>query len=301
MRIGIIGLGNIAQKAYLPVITARSNLELVLCTRNPVVLSSIAKKYRISQTVQTLDELIASGVEAAFVHTATEAHKEIITTLLSSNIHVYVDKPIAYYYKEAVELSELALRQKKILLTGFNRRFAPMYANLKQQAAPQLIMMQKNRAAEPDEVRHFIFDDFIHVVDTLRYLLGTSADAISVRGLTANGKLSNIVLELSSQHRTALGIMNRTSGINEEILEYVCSGQKFTVTDLQQTRHATQNTEHYLKHNDWDTILYRRGFEQIIDHFLHCVINSQPPAISLEDALATHELCENIVEQLIKE
>jgi len=301
MRIGIVGLGNIAQKAYLPVITARSNLELVLCTRNPIVSSSIAKKYRISQTVQTLDELIASDVEAAFVHTATEAHKDIITALLSNNIHVYVDKPIAYYYKEAVELSELALRQKKILLTGFNRRFAPMYANLKQQTTPQLIMMQKNRSAEPDEVRHFIFDDFIHVVDTLRYLSGTLADTISARGLTENGKLSNIVLELSGQHCTALGIMNRTSGINEEILEYMGSGQKFTVTDLQQTRHATQNTEQYLRHNDWDTILYRRGFEQIIDHFLHCVINNQPPAISLEDALTTHELCENIVEQLIKE
>ncbi|SHJ16151.1 Gfo/Idh/MocA family protein [Propionispora hippei] len=300
MKIGIIGLGNIAQKAYLPVITARPGLELVLCTRNPVVLSSIAKKYRISQTVQTLDELIASGVEAAFVHTATESHKEIITTLLSNSIHVYVDKPIAYYYKEAVELSELALHQKKILLTGFNRRFAPMYAKLKQQAAPQLIMMQKNRSAEPDEIRHFIFDDFIHVVDTLRYLFGTSPDTVSVRGLTANGKLSHIVLELSGQHRTALGIMNRTSGINEEILEYMCSGQKFTVTDLQQTRHTTQNTEQYLKYKDWDTILYRRGFEQIIDHFLHCVINSQPPAIAPEDALATHELCENIVEQLIK-
>jgi len=29
------------------------------------------------------------------------------------------------------------------------------------------------------------------------------------------------------------------------------------------------------------------------------MINSQPPAISLEDALAAHELCEHIAEQLI--
>ncbi|MEF1307816.1 gfo/Idh/MocA family oxidoreductase, partial [Vibrio owensii] len=34
MKIGIIGLGDIAQKAYLPVITQLPNVELVFCTRN---------------------------------------------------------------------------------------------------------------------------------------------------------------------------------------------------------------------------------------------------------------------------
>ena len=34
MRIGIIGLGDIAQKAYLPVLNEKEGIELVLCTRN---------------------------------------------------------------------------------------------------------------------------------------------------------------------------------------------------------------------------------------------------------------------------
>lgn len=300
MKIGIIGLGNIARKAYLPAITAKPDIELVLCTRNPSVLLDTAKKYRISQAVQTLDELIATGVQAVFVHTATEAHKETIAKLLLNHIHVYVDKPISYHYEEAAELAELSERQGKILMTGFNRRFAPMYANLKNQESPQLIIMQKNRSAEPDDVRHFIFDDFIHVVDTLRFLSGIPADDFSARGLKQQGKLSTIVLELSGSHGTALGIMNRTSGTNEEILEYMCTGHKFTVKDLNLTQQATQNTEQLIKYNDWDTILYRRGFEQIIDHFLHCVKNQQCPSVSLEDTLATHELCEKIVQQLIK-
>lgn len=32
MKIGIIGLGDIAQKAYLPAITQHSDVELVFCT-----------------------------------------------------------------------------------------------------------------------------------------------------------------------------------------------------------------------------------------------------------------------------
>ena len=34
MRIGVIGLGNICEKAYLPVITAIEDVELIFCTRN---------------------------------------------------------------------------------------------------------------------------------------------------------------------------------------------------------------------------------------------------------------------------
>ena len=47
MRIGIIGLGNICEKAYLPVITAIEGIEIVFCTRNKERLNSLSKKYRI--------------------------------------------------------------------------------------------------------------------------------------------------------------------------------------------------------------------------------------------------------------
>ncbi|MNN12742.1 hypothetical protein D3C81_1257450 [compost metagenome] len=42
-------------------------------------------------------------------------------------------------------------------------------------------------------------------------------------------------------------------------------------------------------------MLYRRGFVQIIDHFISCVREGKEPAISLRDSLETHRLCEEIV------
>ena len=71
MKIGIIGLGVIAQKAYLPVLTEKENIEVLLCTRNLDTLNKLAMKYRIPQYVQTVDELIGKGIDAAFVSTAT--------------------------------------------------------------------------------------------------------------------------------------------------------------------------------------------------------------------------------------
>lgn len=77
MKIGIIGLGDIAQKAYLPVITQLPNIELVFCTRNPNTLESLAKQYRISEICQDYQQLLHFGVDAVMIHAATSVHLQI--------------------------------------------------------------------------------------------------------------------------------------------------------------------------------------------------------------------------------
>nr|WP_254664587.1 MULTISPECIES: Gfo/Idh/MocA family oxidoreductase [Bacillaceae] len=82
MRIGIIGLGDIATKAYLPVLSEKEKIDLVLCTRSNETLDHLSNKYRISETVNTVDELLEKNIDAAFVSTATEAHFMITKKLL---------------------------------------------------------------------------------------------------------------------------------------------------------------------------------------------------------------------------
>lgn len=82
LRIGIIGLGNICEKAYLPVVTSLDDIDLVFCTRNIDKLKYYSKKYRVKEYVTSVDELISKNIEAAFIHTATESHAEIIEKLL---------------------------------------------------------------------------------------------------------------------------------------------------------------------------------------------------------------------------
>ncbi|MGB7996898.1 MAG: gfo/Idh/MocA family oxidoreductase, partial [Photobacterium halotolerans] len=51
MKIGVIGLGDIARKAYLPVLTQWPDLELVFCTRNADTLQQLARTHRIQDAV----------------------------------------------------------------------------------------------------------------------------------------------------------------------------------------------------------------------------------------------------------
>ncbi|RIE08820.1 gfo/Idh/MocA family oxidoreductase [Candidatus Cryosericum hinesii] len=298
MKVGVIGLGTIAQKAYLPILAARGDLDIVLATRNSQTLDRISRQYRIPQKVGSVEELIHTGIQAAFVHAATEAHFQIVQRLLDSGIHVYVDKPLAYSLKEARDLVELAARRQCLLMVGFNRRFAPFYSQLRTVPDKSLIFMQKNRVGPPETARTFIFDDFIHVVDTLRFLSPGTPQDIRVSGHKKDGLLEQAIVEWSGPRFTAIGIMNRNSGKTEERLEVIASGNKWQVDDLVESVHSYNGEEKRVRSGDWEPILVRRGFAQIIDCFLSAIVQGLPFSLTAEDSLLTHVFCEQIVREL---
>lgn len=298
MRVAVIGLGDIAQKAYLPIITARSDLELTFCTRNQATLQRLSQMYRVTSAATTIQELLDRGIDAAFVHTATESHVEIAETLLRHQIDVYVDKPIAYSFAQAQRLVEVAEQTERLLMVGFNRRFAPMYASLRAVEQRRCILLQKNRAPQPDYARRFIFDDFIHVVDTLRYLAPSPIRDLRVSSFQQDGQLHHVLLHCAGDDWTGVGLMNRASGATEETLELMSPGHKWLVRGLNTTVHLANGAEQIQSFNDWEPILHRRGFPQIIDHFLECVRGNSAPLISAQDALETHRLCEQIVREV---
>lgn len=295
MRIGIIGLGDIAQKAYLPVLTEKENIELVLCTRNIDTLNRLSKKYRIPQCVQSVDDLIEKSVDAAFVSTATAAHFEIAEKLLGNGINVYIDKPVSMNFDEVEKLVRLAEESGKVAMVGFNRRFSPMFKKLKECGKADIVIMQKNRFCFPDRVRRSVHEDFIHVVDTLRFLMDTEAKEVQVRCLKRDNLLYNVIIQLVGDECTAIGVMNRNNGVTEEIVEYMTAGNKYVVDNFVETTHFHDKTESLSKFGDWESTLYKRGFIQIVDHFIYCVENNKTPDPSISDSFITHEICERIV------
>lgn len=291
MKTAMIGLGDIAEKAYLPVLAAQPALDLHLCTRNQARLDRLGDTYRIARRSTSVDEVIKAGVDVAFVHAATDAHPEIIEPLLNAGIHVYVDKPIAYTLAESERLVRLAEEQGRSLMVGFNRRHAPGYAELA--AHPRhLVLMEKNRHNHPDLPRRAIFDDFIHVADTLRFLAPGPVTGRTIRTRVRDGLIEHIVLELSGDGFTTIGVMNRMSGASEETCEAMGDGAKRRVVNLGDIIDYTGG-ETLARRPDWVPVARQRGIEQICLEFLAAVRDGR--RVAATDALATHALCEEIV------
>jgi virulence factor len=294
IRVAIIGLGDIAHKAYLPVLSARAGLELHLVTRNRDTLHALGEKYRIPHRHETLESLLATGVDAALVHAATSAHPTIVESLLRAGVAVYVDKPLADNLATCEHLVELAEAAGRTLMVGFNRRYAPAYTSLLN-CPRDIILMEKNRARLPETPRRVIFDDFIHVVDTLRMLLPEAIERRAVEAHVADGQVHHVVLSLAGPSFTALGIMNRMSGADEEFVEVMGKGTKRRVTSLGEI--IDYGSPDRLSHRpDWKPATWLRGIEQICDAFLASVRSGQ--SLSARDALATHAMCEWITNEV---
>ncbi|MFF9763609.1 MULTISPECIES: Gfo/Idh/MocA family protein [Streptomyces] len=293
MKVGCIGLGDIARKAYLPVLAHRPGVELHLQTRTPATLDRVADGLHLppGQRHADLGSLIAQDLDAAFVHAPTEVHPEIVARLLEAGVPTYVDKPLAYELAGSERLVELAEERGTSLAVGFNRRFAPGYVQCADHPR-ELILMQKNRVGLPEEPRTMILDDFIHVVDTLRFLAPGPVDDVTVRARTENGLLHHVVLQLSGDGFTALGVMNRLSGSAEEVLEVSGQDTKRQVVNLAEViDHKGQPTVR--RRGDWVPVSRQRGIEQAALAFLDAVRAGE--VLSARDALATHELCERVV------
>lgn len=294
LKIGIIGSGDIVQKAYLPVISTKA-VEVHFFARNSERMNNLASQFGIKNLHSSLGSLINSGIKGALVHTSTASHQDIVRQLLSHNIHVYVDKPVTYDLDSSEELFALAKEKSLHLMVGFNRRYAPAYRKLKELQNINMIVMQKNRKSLPGDIRTFIFDDYIHVADTILYLLPSPLEKISVAGKEMNGLLHHVVVQFFAANGfIATGIMNRDSGVVEEQLEIFTPDEKWVVTNVAETVVYRNRDEVKIGADDWERTLYKRGFEKVVDEFV-ASLRDGTRNHQIPDPLETHRICEEIV------
>ena len=294
-RIALIGLGNIAKKAYLPILANHTKISPILCTRNIEVLKQLSYQYRITETYSEIDELIKVQPDAVMIHSNTESHFTLVSKLLNAAIPVFVDKPLCYSLRKSETLLNLSAQKKVLLYLGFNRRFAPLVHLLKAKSNPIQIFWQKNRVHLPENPRVFVFDDFIHVIDSLRFLVPGEIETLQVFSKVKSKKLEALQVQWHQNDVLLSGSMNRMSGITQERIEYYSNGNKWQIDELMTGVHYKGEKQNTLGFNNWENTLYKRGFIGLIDDWLQALNTSTFSTNRIQDIWNTHYLCETIV------
>lgn len=295
MKIGVVGLGGISQKAYLPIMMSMSEeVEWHFYTRNQEKLAKIGKQYRVTHLHPTIESMIESGVEGVFIHTATHTHAAFIRQFLENGIHVYVDKPISEDLEEVESLLALAEDEQLVLTTGFNRRFAPMIQELKKVPHKNMIFVQKNKPNGSGTVQFGIFDMFIHVIDTALYLLDDEVVEMSHTITETDGQLENCVVQLETDQTMCIVSMNYKAGANLEVAEVQSPEGTYRVTNLTDYESDSYGEQETRAFGDWDHTLEKRGFAPLIRQFIEAVKTGDNP-VSLESSFMSHQICAEIV------
>ncbi|KAB8308739.1 Gfo/Idh/MocA family oxidoreductase [Rahnella sp. Lac-M11] len=299
LRIGVIGLGGIAQKAYLPVLSHAEKWTLVGgFSPNQQKAQAVCDSYRMA-CFSRMDEL-ASQCDAVFVHSSTASHFDVVGQLLAQGVHVYVDKPLAAELDQAEQLVEQANRAGKALMVGFNRRFAPLYRQLKEQMQqPASLRMDKHRtnSVGPHDLRFTLLDDYLHVVDTALWLAGGNASLES--GLIQINEADQM---LYGEHHFLCGetlvttSMHRRAGTFRESVQAVTEGAVYQLDDMRLWRDERDDILTQQPVAGWQSTLAQRGFVGAIEHFVDCVSNQTAPETSGEQAIYAQAMIEKILQ-----
>ncbi|MDT2828954.1 MAG: Gfo/Idh/MocA family protein [Enterococcus viikkiensis] len=300
MKIGVIGIGGIAQKAYLPTYAKmRDQAEFIFATRNEATRQKIADEYSFAKTVATIDELLAEEITACFIHAATKVHFELAKKCLEAGVAVFMDKPVSESYQEVQVLDDLAKEKELLFMVGFNRRFAPMVEQLKQLPEKRVIQLQKNEPNHAMDTQYGIYDLFIHLVDTAVYLLDDEIMSVHSKLREEKGQMVYAQMQLSTATTECILSMDLMSGGKLERYQVSSPEQTMILEQLTDLRIKRGQIEEVPRFGDWTTTLEKRGFQQLVQTFIAAL---QGKAIDLrqENVLLSHELCAQMLRQHIR-
>ena len=154
MKVGIIGLGEVAQLMHLPILQDLADKFQIAAVSDvsPSLVEFIKNKYHVPQAYTDALELIEkSDTEAIFVLSPDQYHGEYIERSLKAGKHVFVEKPVTLASSELKELVELKKKYpNSVVMVGYMRRYADNFLAAKE-------LMKK----EPKKTEYLRFRDII--------------------------------------------------------------------------------------------------------------------------------------------
>ncbi|MCS7012583.1 MAG: Gfo/Idh/MocA family oxidoreductase [Chloroherpetonaceae bacterium] len=127
VRVGVIGLGNIAQVVHLPILSKMDTVELVaVCDIEQAKAKLVGERYRVKHIFQNYEDMLAmQNLDAVVIATPTNTHKAITIAAARAGKHCLVEKPLARTAKEAKEILDAVSQTKVKVMVGMNQRFRP--------------------------------------------------------------------------------------------------------------------------------------------------------------------------------
>jgi predicted dehydrogenase len=201
VRWGIIGVGDVTERKSGPGFQQAERSELVaVMRRNSDLAADYARRHNVPRWYDDADELINDpNVDAVYVATPPDSHREYVVRVARAGKPVYVEKPMARTAAECEDMISACEEAGVGLFVAYYRRAMPRFVTVKELLDSgrigqlRSVSIRNERPAQENEADsggwrvnpeisgggHFV-DLGSHILDLLDWLLGPVTHAAGI-------------------------------------------------------------------------------------------------------------------------
>ncbi|MEP6707695.1 MAG: Gfo/Idh/MocA family oxidoreductase [Pyrinomonadaceae bacterium] len=306
IKIGIIGAGYIGG-VHAGVLARDARVQIAaIHDIAPDQAQSIANTCGAS-VVQSAREVIES-CDAVYITTPNTKHTQLAIAAARAGKHVFCEKPMATSVAEAQAVVDAAANSRGVFQVGHNRRFAPVYATLKQMLAeshaPHSAHVKMNRGellnpewvGDPQVTGGFLYETTIHMFDMMRFLFGevTMLQALgSAHEYPETDDFSVLLKFAGGMHATLASSADASWLFPFERVEVFSQHRTIATREMESLvytegldgRHVERSMHALSKEEKW-------GYQQEDQSFIDSITKGLPAAVTAHDGFKSVELVE---------
>jgi predicted dehydrogenase len=220
LRVGVIGLGEVAQIVHLPVLQSLPELFEIsaVCDISPTLVQQIGDRYAVSSRYADASEMIeAGGLDAVLVLNSDEYHADCVIAALQHGVHVLVEKPMCLSPREADAIIAARDASDAVVMVGYMRRFAPAFTAAKEQL-PSLGQITYARVHDIIGQNRMIIDQTSTVIRPDDLTQAMMEDRRNRARTLVNDALGDVPDVLASTYRLLCGLGSHDLSAMRELL-----------------------------------------------------------------------------------
>ena len=125
VRIGVVGVGAIAQIAHLPVLAKMRGAQVVaLCDNDGPKARALADRFEVPDVFTDIEDLLElEDLDAVVVCTPNHLHEPHVLSALAARVHVLSERPLALSSRGVERILSAASRADRKVAVALNHRF----------------------------------------------------------------------------------------------------------------------------------------------------------------------------------
>jgi predicted dehydrogenase/threonine dehydrogenase-like Zn-dependent dehydrogenase len=265
IRLGVLGAGNFAMAVMLPAMKHAKGVDFAgIATATGVKGEHAAKRYGFQYATTQEGQIYEDEtINAIAILTRHHLHAQQVVSGLKSGKHVFCEKPLALNRDQLMQILEAMRDSDRLLMVGFNRRFAPASKRLKSFLSPLkdpcFMHYRINAGAIPST--HWVQDpaqgggriigEACHFIDFLTFLTDSLPIRVKTVGLPEDDRFPedniHITITFADGSQGAISYLaNGDRSFPKERLEVFCSGHIAVLDDFRTLEMISQG-----KHRTW--------------------------------------------------